>query len=951
MLWQRRGGRRSRTGKERQLTMVGKFKGQGRMGDAGTACLRFTRPYTTLMFVVGLGFANCTPEVTQSNSSLLGDASLDAAVDAGGSSSMIATGGQGLTVVGSRSTTEPVATEADGEVHLTSSASRAEPTTADPLLDFQDDTSTSGETTNAEPMSSSAATTSITGWSTTTTGSSTNEPQDEPSAGPSGSTKEPLETVSAEAPDSSVEPDPVEPDPPDAEVHAPGGSGERDATLTEELATALTVESQPSTSLSDTGLPTHDVITPSDDTGSAVESWQASDADVEFKPDASLGSNTLLEYTSDETPAPDVSTTTLEQEALDASAPDASRRDQDGGDASLIDELDAASELQDTGAAVTVEPQSTQSPADTGTGSNQQTSAPATEDATSLEVPDAAFETLSADPSTRPSHGESDASTSSVGDTLVVSDTLSSVDMPTTSAGDAGADAAESSEHEHGGTLDASLGDASWIDAAVMDGGAPGMVDGGAPDTTDGELSGHDETTSDNMTHEHSTSDVTGLDTTMVESSETSSNVTDPTTGMDSTEHEHEVDHCVEGYAPHPTDALMGDGYDVYIETRDGSDYPDAIIQTEAIAWMEEHYWQEAHYQWHQARRCPRRAGVDPGAVDVCNYPEFVVPDNECENEANGLEFLAMHRHMLQTMRQLWPNHQEQFTGWDTFPDADDYPELVREYFVEWSSGVRSAAAIADNIEQNLSRFPTEGAFGQWIQCGRFGRLRTSNLHGALHFNGYSPDNQAHSVANGRRNLDAYLFWKLHGWIDKVWERYRVAKGLVPDAPELVSEVENQCHEMHRLAGLVESVTEPDPDPDPDPDPEPDPESAVESGYFHEFVRPILENSRCRGCHGTSSPPAGLQLGFLTSTEIVERLVNRPAADAVNQVLVVPGQPLSSWFYLKVSGLSETSSAQCQPSAPDCHQSMPLGNGPLSPADAQVIYQWILEGALPPTVQ
>ena len=46
----------------------------------------------------------------------------------------------------------------------------------------------------------------------------------------------------------------------------------------------------------------------------------------------------------------------------------------------------------------------------------------------------------------------------------------------------------------------------------------------------------------------------------------------------------------------------------------------------------------------------------------------------------------------------------------------------------------------------------------------------------ALHNNGVPVNNQKHAANNNNVNIDAYLFWKLHGWIDNVWDRYRAAK-------------------------------------------------------------------------------------------------------------------------------------------------------------------------------
>src|SRR5690606_6617780 len=98
----------------------------------------------------------------------------------------------------------------------------------------------------------------------------------------------------------------------------------------------------------------------------------------------------------------------------------------------------------------------------------------------------------------------------------------------------------------------------------------------------------------------------------------------------------------------------------------------------------------------------------------------------------------------------------------------------------------------------------------------------------------------------------------------------------------------------------------------------------------------------CRGCHGENTPAAGLQLGFLTSTEIVEQLVGQASRNAVGQTLVVPGNPEQSWLYRKISGLSVTDNAvTCQASAPECHQAMPQGNGPMSTEAQAAIYEWI----------
>lgn len=420
----------------------------------------------------------------------------------------------------------------------------------------------------------------------------------------------------------------------------------------------------------------------------------------------------------------------------------------------------------------------------------------------------------------------------------------------------------------------------------------------------------------------------------------THSTSTDSSEVMDhsSMPQEHEGDHCEVGYSAHASDGTLGSGFAEYTE----NGQTDAVLQPEVIEWMEQKEWQEVHFQWHQVRRCGNGGFGTPGGgdFDPCDYPELAPDANECENAQDGYEFLVMHRHMLQALRQLWPSHTDLFEGWDQWPAATDYPDLLRPYFKEWSQAVLDEAAIADDIENNLDMFADEGEFGMWIQCGSLrGGVGASTLHGALHFNGYPQNNQSHSVANQRRNLDSFIFWKLHGYIDKVWERYRLAKGQQPTDADIQQELKAQCQEMDALAISIPGGEEP----------EPTEELPEEAGFFHEVVRPGLEAFGCATCHGEGED-GELRLGFnVSSTEIVERLVNVDSAYAEGFKLVVPGEPEQSWLYLKASGLSTTSGATCQ-GVMNCTKAMPPGGGTLPDSDLANLRQWIEDGAPAPTI-
>jgi len=401
----------------------------------------------------------------------------------------------------------------------------------------------------------------------------------------------------------------------------------------------------------------------------------------------------------------------------------------------------------------------------------------------------------------------------------------------------------------------------------------------------------------------------------------------------------HTRDHCVEGYEPDPSDATMIDGPAEF--TQNGQ--TDLTVQPAVLAWMQAHKWEPAHFEWHSIRRC--NGGGSMSKINICSHTEMIPSDQECKSDGDGLQFLAMHRHMIQSLKQLWPNHQEQFNGFDHFPQsAADVPEQWRADWnkaAPFSSTDIANAKIADEIDKHLDMFPTEGAFGRWLQCLA---PTYSGLHGSLHFAWVRTQNDTHGLGNQFTNIDNYMFWKLHGWIDKVWEKYRVAKGLAPDDLELTDAIAAQCYEMDKLASLI------------DPSLTNDPGNATlpeESGVFHTQVRPMFESStnKCSGCHGPQGPEAGMTLGgHVSSADIVSNLVNHPTATGGQFIRVVPGDPEHSWLYLKAAALAadagcmETATAQCKTG-----QMPPTTSVRPTTEQLQTLYDWIKSGAPAPT--
>jgi hypothetical protein len=421
----------------------------------------------------------------------------------------------------------------------------------------------------------------------------------------------------------------------------------------------------------------------------------------------------------------------------------------------------------------------------------------------------------------------------------------------------------------------------------------------------------------------------------------------------------HAHDHCVDGYEPQASDVTMKDGPAEFYPP--GSMDPklvDTTVQPEVLQWMQANLWQAAHVEWHAIRGCSVAGGQGLSQVDICRYKQLIPKDQNCQTAGDGYQFLVFHRHMIQALKQLWPRHTEQFTGFTKFPtSAADVPAQWRSAWKDWDPDILAAGKIGDEIDkpENLARFPDEGVLGFWLQCNVGQKLSSPanrmpfvGLHFVLHAKWARPGNTTHGVNNTSSNIDNYMFWKLHGWIDNVWEKYRVAKGLLPSDPKLTADLTAQCREMDAEIQIIKDTLKPGDGSAPG-DPLP-----AESGFFHEKVRPIFatQTNLCSGCHAETGANAMLTLGGnVSSKKIVDGLVMRPSRDGGQFLLVAPGDPDHSWLYLKASG--RAASAGCTPSstAQCVTGTMPpnaSGLPTLNAAELETLRQWIADGAKGP---
>lgn len=396
-------------------------------------------------------------------------------------------------------------------------------------------------------------------------------------------------------------------------------------------------------------------------------------------------------------------------------------------------------------------------------------------------------------------------------------------------------------------------------------------------------------------------------------------------------------DHCLEGEPADPRDAQLTGMPDQWKSPSNAA--IDLVVPKSVLEWMGERIWEPSHDAWHNIRRC--RGGVmipttGRGAMSICSMTQLIPQHQECADAEDGYQFLVVHRHMIQALKRAFPQHSTLFDGFPHFPfNATDVPaEWQGRWGTGWSATIKQTATTLEDIEHQLSMFPTEGDLGRFMQCGGMAN-GASSIHGALHFK-WVVNDSPYSLGKQTVNIDNHMFWKLHGWIDSIWERYRVAKGLAPDEPKLKQALIDQCTEMHTLGHAVK--------PDSGEPAEPLP---TEHGEFHEKVRPILEKT-CGSCHSESSPEAAMPLGGkISSADIVKGLVGVQAMHGGQFKRVVAGAADQSWLYLKAAG--RAASAGCTGAMCNAQVMPPTGSVTLTQTELDAIAGWIANGAPMPT--
>ena len=222
----------------------------------------------------------------------------------------------------------------------------------------------------------------------------------------------------------------------------------------------------------------------------------------------------------------------------------------------------------------------------------------------------------------------------------------------------------------------------------------------------------------------------------------------------------------------------------------------DPRMPKEMIDWMDARGWGEHHEQWHLERQwdlwTDRAAKGDAGATQVVAYMRQKgmtrAPVQEGQ-PGNGMEFLAMHRAMILLLTEAFPQHAAYLAGWGTPPQD---PQDPNDPVPDQAPFAADMAAAVEAIEGRPEMFETDDAFGLFVETrarptAADPRARSADpragIHNWLH-NRWTDTESDVNLGDPLVNLGNARFWRLHGWIDAQWSRFRAAKGLSDTAPD-----------------------------------------------------------------------------------------------------------------------------------------------------------------------
>ncbi len=231
---------------------------------------------------------------------------------------------------------------------------------------------------------------------------------------------------------------------------------------------------------------------------------------------------------------------------------------------------------------------------------------------------------------------------------------------------------------------------------------------------------------------------------------------------------------CATAPGADPSGSGGGDG------KADGTSDP-LMMPSGVVTYVKNNHWGMMHLEWHTERQWNLLQATDLAYAKKHGWTAAPIQEGE---PGNGLEFLAMHRMMMQMLIEADPAAKPYFAGWTTPPTDpldknDPLPGGATTPFDD-----NMLVAIGE-LENDLPKFATDDDLGLYIETAlrptaanpdNHSTDKSTGIHNYIH-NRFADPNSSIDMGDPTVNLQNKRFWRLHGWIDHVWSSWRAQAG------------------------------------------------------------------------------------------------------------------------------------------------------------------------------
>jgi hypothetical protein len=247
-------------------------------------------------------------------------------------------------------------------------------------------------------------------------------------------------------------------------------------------------------------------------------------------------------------------------------------------------------------------------------------------------------------------------------------------------------------------------------------------------------------------------------------------------------------------------DGLFDDEGTVGADGKADGRTPPLVMPKAVVDWEKQQGWGMHHLQWHITRRWDL---LDASNKAWAQKQGWSRADLQEGTPGNGLEFIAMHRVMINMLKKQFPSSVKLFSGWETVPvdPRDPKNPLPHGATDEFDNDMLNAIS---RLETDLKSFTSDDDFGRFVETALRPTAtnpsakttdQSSGLHNYLH-NRFSDSSSPIDLGDPTVNLQNRMFWRLHGWLDARWTEMRKEKGLSDNDPAYKAAIAKATMEM-----------------------------------------------------------------------------------------------------------------------------------------------------------